>query len=59
MELLRTLQLLLQLLGNVTLEDAVTWARVKENAERLRAEGHELPEEPEDVPEDVPEGSEG
>lgn len=32
---------LLEILGNVTLEEAKTWAEVEENAAALREEGHE------------------
>ncbi len=41
MEIIQRLQLLMTLIGNVTLQDAVTWLEVEANAERLRKEGHE------------------
>jgi hypothetical protein len=41
MEIILRLQQLLNLIGNVTLSEAVTWLEVEENAERLRKEGHE------------------
>ena len=40
-ETLETLNRLLEILGNVSLKDAVAWAEVEENAMQLRAEGHE------------------
>lgn len=40
-EFLQKLQQLLQVAGNITLSEAVTWLEVKENAEALKAEGHE------------------
>jgi hypothetical protein len=35
------LKKLIDVIGNVTLSEAATWLEVEENAERLRAEGHE------------------
>lgn len=41
-ELLKNLNLLIAIVGEgMTLGDAKTWLEVAENAERLRAEGHE------------------
>lgn len=44
MNTVETLRKLLEILGNVDLETAVLWAEVEENAQRLRAEGHEVEE---------------
>lgn len=41
MDIIEKLKQLMRILGNVRLDTAVTWLEVKENAERLRAEGHE------------------
>ena len=41
LSVLDVLNTLLRILGNVDLETAKTWAEVSENAEQLRAEGHE------------------
>lgn len=41
MEFLEQLRKVMQILGDVKLSEAVTWAEVKENAESLRAEGHD------------------
>ncbi|MEQ1644228.1 MAG: hypothetical protein ABL959_12345 [Pyrinomonadaceae bacterium] len=35
------LNALMKAAGDITLSEAVTWLEVKENAERLLAEGHE------------------
>ncbi len=45
-EFIDRLRQLARILGNVSLEEAVNWLEVKENAEQLRAEGHkeEAPE---------------
>lgn len=40
-KLLETLKALLGLVGDVTLSEAVSWLEVEENAEKLKAEGHE------------------
>jgi hypothetical protein len=40
-ETLELINRLIAILGNVTLEEAKTWAGVEENAAKLRAEGHE------------------
>ena len=40
-ENLELLRKLISILGNVSLEDAVTWLEVEENAANLLAEGHE------------------
>jgi hypothetical protein len=39
-EKLEFLRKLLTILGNVSLEEAVTWAEVEENAQMLLDEGH-------------------
>jgi hypothetical protein len=41
METIDLLNKLIEILGNVTLEEAIQWAQVEENARALRAEGHE------------------
>jgi hypothetical protein len=41
MEYLDMINKLLEILGNVSLSEAKDWVAVKENAEALRAEGHE------------------
>lgn len=40
-KILEAVNLILAHLGNVSLEDAKTWAEVKINAQKLREEGHE------------------
>jgi hypothetical protein len=40
-EFLKNINLLIGILGNVTLAEAKDWISVEENAARLRAEGHE------------------
>lgn len=37
---LAILKALMGVVGDVTLSEAITWLKVKENAERLLAEGH-------------------
>lgn len=41
METLELINKLIAILGDVTLSEAKSFVEVKENAERLRAEGHE------------------
>ena len=46
MDIIEKLKTLMRILGNVRLDTAVSWLEVKENAEHLRAEGHDTePEE--------------
>lgn len=40
-EFIAKLKKLIEIAGNITLSEAVTWAEVKENAEALKAEGHD------------------
>lgn len=40
-EVIRLINLLITIIGDVTLSEAKTWAETKANAEELRKEGHE------------------
>jgi hypothetical protein len=44
-KIIQILNALITELGDVTLSEAVTWAQVEENAQKLLAEGHEAPSE--------------
>lgn len=43
-DVIKTLQTILSIAGNLTISQAVTWLEVKENAIRLKNEGHDPPE---------------
>jgi hypothetical protein len=40
-KVIEILEMVITIIGDVKLSQAVSWLRVKENAESLRAEGHE------------------